>query len=167
MHACLHELSKGMVKVPVENDLYIAGIIFWSTQKKSSRGCLRVRPDANTNSNPNHSKTICRSPLKGVNIITQAKTYFYIKRQPPWSTKLLAYYDNNNTLVWGNRCPHFSSHPSLLNSEFIFIYSEFILLFTIIVGCFQIKWKNSLCKLQVKKLNPKRRLFHKPRFPCI
>ena len=30
-------------------------------QKKSSRGCLRVRPDADAN----HSKTICRPPLKG------------------------------------------------------------------------------------------------------
>ena len=47
---------------PVENDLYINGIIFWGTQKKSSTGCLRVRPDANTNADC--SKTICR-PLKG------------------------------------------------------------------------------------------------------
>ena len=67
---------------PVENDLYIAGIIFWCTQKKSSRGCLRVRPDANANTDAdanadadadadagaNRSKTICRPPLKGVNI---------------------------------------------------------------------------------------------------
>ena len=50
----------------LENYLHIAGIIFWCTQKKSSRGCLRARPDANANANPNanHSKTICPPPLK-------------------------------------------------------------------------------------------------------
>ena len=41
--------------------------------KKSSRGCLRARPDSNANANADadadHSKTICRPPLKGVNII--------------------------------------------------------------------------------------------------
>ena len=41
------------------NDLY--GIIFWCIQKKLSRGCLRVRPDANADTN--RSKTICRPPL--------------------------------------------------------------------------------------------------------
>ena len=45
----------------MENDLYIAEIIFWCTPKKIGRGCLRVRPDANAN----HSKTICRPPFKG------------------------------------------------------------------------------------------------------
>ena len=62
---------------PVENDLHVAGIIFWCTQKKLSRGCLRVRPDANANADAdadadadaNRSKTICRPPLKGVDII--------------------------------------------------------------------------------------------------
>ena len=48
----------------------IAGIIFWCTQKKLSRGCLRVRPDANANAEANRSKTICRHPLKGVDITT-------------------------------------------------------------------------------------------------
>ena len=45
---------------PVENDLYIAGIIFWCTQKKIEQGCLRVRPDANANADAdaNRSKTI-------------------------------------------------------------------------------------------------------------
>ena len=42
-------------------------------KKKWSRGCLRVRPDANANADAdadaNHSKTICRPPLKGVDII--------------------------------------------------------------------------------------------------
>ena len=37
--------------------------------KKSSRGCLRARPDANANADADRSKTICRPPLKGVNII--------------------------------------------------------------------------------------------------
>ena len=58
---------------PVENDLYIAGIIFWCTQKKMSRGCFRVRPDANANANANadanRNKTICQPPLKGVDIM--------------------------------------------------------------------------------------------------
>ena len=55
------------VMSPVENDLYIAGIIFWCTNKKSSRGCLRVRPDANADADAdaNRSKTICPPPLKG------------------------------------------------------------------------------------------------------
>ena len=41
--------------VQVENDLFIAGIILWCTL--SSRGCLRVRPDANADAN--RSKIIC------------------------------------------------------------------------------------------------------------
>ena len=53
---------------PVENDLYIAGIIFWCTQTKIEQGRLRVRPDANANADAdadaNRSKTICRPPLK-------------------------------------------------------------------------------------------------------
>ena len=50
----------------------IAGIIIFLVhpKKKSSRGCLRARPDANANVNANadaiRSKTICRPPLKGV-----------------------------------------------------------------------------------------------------
>ena len=37
----------------------------------ASRGCLRVRPDANADgdADANCSKTICRTPLKGVDII--------------------------------------------------------------------------------------------------
>ena len=64
------------VKVTMENEL---GSYFGAPQKKSSRGCLRVRPDANANANANansnananaeddanRSKTICRPPLKG------------------------------------------------------------------------------------------------------
>ena len=55
----------------VENDLYIAGIIFWCTQKKLSRGCLRVRPDADADAdtNANRSKTVCPPPLKGFDIM--------------------------------------------------------------------------------------------------
>ena len=45
------------------------GSYFGTPQKKLSRGCLRVRPDANANANANRSKTICRPPLKGVDII--------------------------------------------------------------------------------------------------
>ena len=50
------------------------GSYFGAPKKKSSRGCLTVRPDANTNANANadadanRSKTICRPPLKGVDI---------------------------------------------------------------------------------------------------
>ena len=40
-------------------------------KKKSSRGCLRARPDANANADANCSKTICRPTLKGVDIIMQ------------------------------------------------------------------------------------------------
>ena len=50
--------------LPVENDLYIAGIIFWCTPKKLRRGCLRVRLDANANTDANCSKTKCRTPLR-------------------------------------------------------------------------------------------------------
>ena len=57
-----------MVKSPVENDLYIAGIIFWCIQIKSSMGCLRASPDANANADGNRSKAVCRPPLKGVDI---------------------------------------------------------------------------------------------------
>ena len=39
----------------VENDLYIAGIIFWCTPKKIEQGCLRVRPDANAKADANRS----------------------------------------------------------------------------------------------------------------
>ena len=56
-----------------KNDLYIAGIIFWCTQKKSSKGCFRVRPHANANADANRSKTICRHLLKGVDIRTHFK----------------------------------------------------------------------------------------------
>ena len=49
--------------------LYVAGIIFWCTQTKIELGCLRVRPDANAEADTNRSKTICRPPLKGVDII--------------------------------------------------------------------------------------------------
>ena len=49
------------------------GSYFGAPKKKSSRGCLRVRPDANadadTDTDANRSKTICRPPLKGVDII--------------------------------------------------------------------------------------------------
>ena len=47
------------------------GSYFGAPKKKSSRGCLRVRPDANANADAdaNRSKTICRPPLKGVDII--------------------------------------------------------------------------------------------------
>ena len=44
-------------------------------KKKSSRGCLSVGPDANADADANddadanRSKTICRPPLKGVDII--------------------------------------------------------------------------------------------------
>ena len=50
------------------------GPYFGTPKKKLSRGCLRVRPDANANANANadanRSKTICRPPLKRVDIIT-------------------------------------------------------------------------------------------------
>ena len=64
----------------MENDLYIAGIILWCTQKKIEQGVPRVRPDANANANANadtdaeadadanRRKTICRPPFKGVDI---------------------------------------------------------------------------------------------------
>ena len=49
------------------------GSYFGAPQKKLSRGCLRVRPDANAyadaDADANRSKTICRPPLKGVDII--------------------------------------------------------------------------------------------------
>ena len=41
------------------------GSYFGAPKKKSSRGGLRVRPDANANADANRSKTICRPPLKG------------------------------------------------------------------------------------------------------
>ena len=44
------------------------GSYFGAPQKKSSRGCLRVTPDANANADAD-AKTICRPPLKGVDII--------------------------------------------------------------------------------------------------
>ena len=46
------------------------GSYFGAPKKKLSRGCLRVRPDANANANAdaNRSKIICRPPLKGVDI---------------------------------------------------------------------------------------------------
>ena len=48
------------------------GSYFGAPKKKSSRGCLRVRPDANadadTDADANRSKIICRPPLKGVDI---------------------------------------------------------------------------------------------------
>ena len=40
------------------------GSYFGAPKKKLSRGCLRVRLDADAN----RSKTICRPPLKGVDI---------------------------------------------------------------------------------------------------
>ena len=49
------------------------GSYFGALKKKSSRGCLRVRPDANANADANRSKTICRPPLKGVDIIKTGK----------------------------------------------------------------------------------------------
>ena len=49
------------------------GSYFGAPKKKSSRGCLRVRPDANANADANRSKTICRPPLKGVDIIIPFK----------------------------------------------------------------------------------------------
>ena len=53
------------------------GSYFGAPKKKLSRGCLRVRPDANANADAdadadaNRSKTICRPPLKGVDIKIQ------------------------------------------------------------------------------------------------
>ena len=52
------------------------GSYFGAPQKQSSRGCLWVRPDANAyadanteaDADANRSKTICRPPLKGVDI---------------------------------------------------------------------------------------------------
>ena len=45
------------------------GSYFGTLKRKLSRGCLRVRPDANANANANtdadRSKTICRPSLKG------------------------------------------------------------------------------------------------------
>ena len=54
------------------------GSYFGAPPKKLSRMCLRVRPDANANSDAdanadadaNRSKTICRPPLKWVDIKT-------------------------------------------------------------------------------------------------
>ena len=67
----------------MENDLYKAGIIFWCTQKKIEQGVPKVRPDANANANAdaeanteadaNRSKTICRPPLKEVDIINSSQ----------------------------------------------------------------------------------------------
>ena len=62
-----------LYRLDLDPDLYVAGIIFWCTQKKLSRGCLRVRLDTNANANANadadadanRSKTICRLLLKG------------------------------------------------------------------------------------------------------
>ena len=49
------------------------GSYFGAPKKKSSRRCLRVRPDANADADAdadaNRSKTICRPPLKGVDIM--------------------------------------------------------------------------------------------------
>ena len=55
------------------------GSYFGAPKKKLSRGCLRVRPDANSNidtdadadAEADRSKTICRQPLKGVDIIIE------------------------------------------------------------------------------------------------
>ena len=44
------------------------GSYFGAPKKKSSRRYLRVRLDANADAN--RSKTICRPPLKGVDLIT-------------------------------------------------------------------------------------------------
>ena len=52
------------------------GSYFGAPKKKLSRGCLRVRPDANANADANRSKTICRPPLKGVDIILNDYTLF-------------------------------------------------------------------------------------------
>ena len=55
------------------------GSYFGAPKKKSSRGCLRVRRDANANADAdadadaNRNKTICRPPLKGVDIILAGK----------------------------------------------------------------------------------------------
>ena len=58
---------------------------YFGAPKKMSRGCLRVRPDANANADAdadgNRSKTICRPPLKGVDIITSS-CIFKLKNQP-------------------------------------------------------------------------------------
>ena len=47
------------------------GSYFGTPKKKLSRGCLRVRPDANADAN--RTKTICRPPLKGVDIICKTR----------------------------------------------------------------------------------------------
>ena len=57
--------STGLTLTFVENDFYIAGIIFWCTKKKIEQWVPRARPDANADANANRSKTICRPPLKG------------------------------------------------------------------------------------------------------
>ena len=71
------------------------GSYFGAPKKKLSRGCLRVRPDANANANAdadadadaNRSKTICRPPLKGVDII-----YYCTRIQKAFLTLNLIYY---------------------------------------------------------------------------
>ena len=59
-------------------------------KKKLSRGCIRVRPDANTDADAdaNRSKTICRPPLKGGghnhfvnNTLIYSHYYFHRKLQ--------------------------------------------------------------------------------------
>ena len=44
------------------------GSYFSAPKKKLSRGCLGARPDTNTDADANRGKTICRPPLKGVDI---------------------------------------------------------------------------------------------------
>ena len=55
------------------------GSYFGAPKKKSSRGYLRVRPDANADADAdaNGSKTICRPPLKGVDITTSSLSHGY------------------------------------------------------------------------------------------
>ena len=68
------------------------GSYFGAPKKKLSRGCLRVRPDANANADANadadadadadanRSKTICRPPLKGVDIIYEFDPDFSLQK---------------------------------------------------------------------------------------
>ena len=72
------------------------GSYFGAPKKKSSRGCLRVRPDANADANAdadaNRSKTICRPPLKGVDIMNGFNSDWTDEK----SDTILTYLQNKN-----------------------------------------------------------------------
>ena len=68
----LKNLVKGHIELPYATTMFKQTNSAARFCKKSSRGCLRVRMDANADAN--RSKTICRPPLKRVDIITGGLT---------------------------------------------------------------------------------------------